>query len=64
MLLAQGITFPSANSIYAILTDGSLRAGDLVDEIDDALVRNAAIGFQTHLAGAAVAVAHLDIFVL
>ena len=39
---------------------GLLGAGDLVDEVDDALVGDTAVGFQTHLAGAAVAVAHLD----
>ena len=41
-----------------------LGAGDLVDEVDDALVGDAAVGFQTHLACAAVAVAHLDAVVL
>ena len=34
--------------------------GDLVDEVDDALVGDAAVGLQTDLTGAAVAVAHLD----
>ena len=34
--------------------------GDLVDEIDDALVGDAAVGFKSDLAGAAVAVTHLD----
>ena len=35
-------------------------SGHLVDKIDDALVGDAAVGLEAHLAGAAVAVAHLD----
>ena len=36
----------------------------LVDEIDDAYVGNAGVGFKSYLAGTAVRVAHLDVVLL
>lgn len=43
---------------------GSFCCSDFVDEIDDALVGDAAVGLQPHLTGAAIAVAHLDAVLL
>ena len=49
---------------FELWTNLFLGLGDFVDEVDDADVGNAAVGFQAHLAGAAIAVTHLDAVVL
>ena len=58
------MTKVSTTQLYFELWTNLFFGGGFVDEVDDADVGDAAVGFQADFAGAAVAVAHLDAVVL